>query len=359
MANSNNSSDIIPVDGEVLDDSSLALPSFDALSMAGRAANQAARHAVFDDYVARRAPNTIRRQLGDLRLFAMFLEDAGVKTSGEDLQNFPDAWQGLTWGIVEGFKRWMMQQGYALGSVNIRLSTVKTYAKLATKAGAIPPEDHALIRLVTGYSHKEKRHVDNKRDVTRIGDKKDTPVRISQTDAYALINQPTDTPQGRRDRLLMCLLLEHGLRCGEVAGLKVDSVDLDMEILRFFRPKVNKEQVHRLTPNTFAAARAYFAEGDAPRKGRLLRASHKTGHLTRVGITERGITKRVRQLGKLIRIEGLSAHDCRHYWATRAARAGTDAFALQEAGGWTSLAMPRRYVEEAKVANEGIKGFGS
>jgi hypothetical protein len=34
---------------------------------------------------------------------------------------------------------------------------------------------------------------------------------------------------------------------------------------------------------------------------------------------------------------------------------GTDLLALQEAGGWASLAMPRRYVERAKIANERVK----
>ena len=34
-----------------------------------------------------------------------------------------------------------------------------------------------------------------------------------------------------------------------------------------------------------------------------------------------------------IRIDGLSAHDCRHHWATRAATAGTDAFVLRDAPG--------------------------
>lgn len=33
----------------------------------------------------------------------------------------------------------------------------------------------------------------------------------------------------------------------------------------------------------------------------------------------------------------------------------TEPFRLQEAGGWSSLALPRRYVEDAKVANEGVE----
>jgi hypothetical protein len=37
------------------------------------------------------------------------------------------------------------------------------------------------------------------------------------------------------------------------------------------------------------------------------------------------------------------------------ARHGTDPFALQEAGGWSSLAMPHRYVGDNEISNDGIK----
>jgi integrase len=233
---------------------------------------------------------------------------------------------------------------------------VKTYAKLAYKAGAITTHEHSMIRQVVGFTRRESRRVDQKRDVTRVGDKKADPTRITEEQAAALKMQP-DTPQGRRDALMMSLLLDHGLRCGEVALLKVKHVDLDSGHLRFFRPKVDKEQVHRLTADTLRAAYKYFMTGDVPDEGYLLRSSRKGGKLTSAGMTERAITKRVRVLGRRIGIRKLSAHDCRHYWATHAARSGTDPFALQEAGGWNSLAMPRRYVEDAKVANKGVKGF--
>jgi len=58
-------------------------------------------------------------------------------------------------------------------------------------------------------------------------------------------------------------------------------------------------------------------------------------------------------LGKALGVANLSAHDCRHYWATRWA-GKVDTFRLQEAGGWNSLAMPRRYVERSKIANDGM-----
>jgi len=52
---------------------------------------------------------------------------------------------------------------------------------------------------------------------------------------------------------------------------------------------------------------------------------------------------------------GLSAHDCRHTWATLATRSGTPLDRLQDAGGWASPTMPLRYIEVAKIANQGVR----
>jgi integrase len=116
---------------------------------------------------------------------------------------------------------------------------------------------------------------------------------------------------------------------------------------------VDKTQTHKLTADTLRALQAWFESGDAPAAGPLLRASQKDGELTAVGMTAWSLSERVRVLGARLGIEGLSAHDCRHYWATYWADK-VDVLRLQEAGGWSSLAMPRRYVEESEIANEGM-----
>ena len=69
----------------------------------------------------------------------------------------------------------------------------------------------------------------------------------------------------------------------------------------------------------------------------------------------RATRERVNLHGEAIGVPNLGPHDLRHYWATDAARNKTDPFAIQEAGGWSSLAMPRRYIETATIANEGVK----
>jgi integrase len=324
----------------------------------GQAANHVASRHTFENYRSKKADNTLRRQDADLALFAHYLGAVGAPADGDELAANPDAWAGITWGLVAGFVQWMLQQGYATGSVNVRLSTVKAYAKLASQAGTLDKLEYLQIKDVSGYSHKERKHVDKRRTdaelPTRIGDKKAAPVRLTPAQGKTLKTEQPATPQGRRDAVLMCLLLDHGLRCGEVALLEVGHVDLKAGELKFYRPKVDKEQTHRLTADARRALATWFDSGDVPAAGKLLRASRKGGQLTAAGMTERAITKRVKALGEHVGVSGLSAHDCRHHWATTAARKGTDPFRLQEAGGWNSLAMPRRYVEAARIANEGV-----
>ena len=219
--------------------------------------------------------------------------------------------------------------------------------------GAIPAGELALIRGISGYRGGEAEHVNERRRVTRTGAKKAEPVRLTKEQAAALRAQP-DTPQGRWDALLILLFLDLGRRCGEVAGLTVENVNPAEGLLTVYRPKVNKTQTHAPTNGLLRALLAYMTN-DAPATGPLLRASSKSGQLAGAGLSERAITGRVRELGERIGVKGLSAHDLRHCWATRAARNGTPLGRLQDAGGWNSPAMPMRYVESAKIANEGVR----
>jgi integrase len=333
------------------------------LEQAGQAANKAAGAVIFADYQARKASNTLRRHKADLALFADFLASVGVSCG--DLQNEPAAWRGVTWGLVKAFQVWQVENGYALPSVNGRVSTVKVYAKLAAQAGVIDPNEIILIRSVSGYARKEQKHINEKRIKagfdTRKGAKKSDPVFISTLQAKVLKMQP-ETPQGRRDSFLLCILLNLGLRVGEAAALTVGSFNLGAAEITFYRPKIDKWQTHKLDAETLDAAKAYFLK-DAPALGIVWRksamkrdgkAAFSAKALTGQGMSDRAITKRVGYLGAKVGALGLSAHDCRHHWATVAARSGTPIERLQEAGGWASLAMPMRYIEAAKVANQGV-----
>ena len=221
-----------------------------------------------------------------MRLFAEYLVSVGVTVDPAALGSEPTAWAGLSWGVVDGFVKWMITEGYAVGSVNIRLATVKRYTELASKAGAVDPGSLMLIKAVKGYSPKEAGRIDDRRAAadlpTRLGHKKAGAIVLDRQQVATLKNQP-DTPQGRRDRLIICLMVDQGLRVGEVAGLQVGDFDLSARQIVFYRAKVHKVQTHDLTKDTYQAAAAYLAQ-DGPALGPLLRGSRKNGELYAPGM---------------------------------------------------------------------------
>jgi len=317
---------------------------------AGQVANYVAAKHAFSDYQDRKADNTKTVQRQALKSLGDYLAEAGTQPG--DLYSDPEAWQGMTWGLVEGFVKWLLQQGYTVATVNVRLSTVKVYAKLAAKAGAIDPTDMAMIRTVTGYRHSEAKNIDLTRGTTRRGPKKADSVIITPQQAQQLKQQP-DTPQGRRDAVIMTVLIDHGLRVSELAGLTVGDVDLETNELRFYRPKTDTQDKHWLTPDSRDALQAYMRQ-DAPAIGPLLRGSHRGGGLTAEGMSIRAISARVKRLGAAVGVDHLSPHDLRHFGATDLARNNTPLDRLQAWGGWNSPAMPLGYIERAEHGNEGV-----
>ena len=317
----------------------------------GQAANHFAGQAVFDQYRGLVAPNTLRSQLTGLALFAEFLNERfDWGADGEQLATNADAWSGVTHGLVTAFVYWQLDRGYAVGSVNVRLSTVKRYAKLAYKAGTLTGEEYAQIKAVEGFQKKQYDRIDIQREQAeipvRVGAKKPSAVVITE-DRAELLKEQQDDPQGRRDRLLMCLLLDHGLRVSEVTILERDNFDLEKGLLTFERPKVDKIQTHRLTGDTWRAAKAYLTQ-DAPVAGNIWRGSRKGRNLTNARLSIRSIYNRVRALGERVGIEGLSPHDCRHYGATvDAPRLGMRG--LMDKYGWTSAQTAIGYIESARV----------
>ena len=306
--------------------------------------------AAFDEYRAARPQSTLNRQAGELRRFADYLRAKHVDVG--ELATDPKAWNGITFGLVNGFKLAMLADGFAVDTVNVTL---------------------AMIRTVSGIPPKDARNIDGNRKRTRRTSKtvhtKDG-IRVRRTTKKATSNTlnadqvknlketcDVSTPAGRRDAVLLALLADLGLRVGEVVGLEVGAVDLVARTLTFERPKVDKIQTHALRNGTYAAIAAYMPDAPAagPMSAPLLRSTDKTGKYTHAGMTRFGIAKRLQVLGERIGISNLSPHDLRHSWATRAAANETSAFALRDAGGWSTLAMPSLYVAAAEIANAGVK----
>src|SRR6266702_3215390 len=132
---------------------------------------------------------TIRRQKTDLLTFARFLESIGVQPG--DFYNDLNAWRGISAGLLESFIQWQKLQGYSIGTINVRLATVKAYCHLAYETGILEVDTHTHIQGVKGIQRKQARNIDARREVTRVGNKKAPAVDIPLDLLYKL--KPPDT----------------------------------------------------------------------------------------------------------------------------------------------------------------------
>lgn len=325
------------------------------LQAIGELANYYAQQTVFSNYQMGAAENTLRAQRCDLEHFSLFLRGLDPQApGGEDLYTNPKAWKWITWGLVEAYQNSCLRDGFSVATVNRRVTTIHRYAELAFAAGCLDQDNYLRIGNVKAIPAKRKRHIDAKRPVSRLGAKKPQSNRLNPAQAATLKAQDELSPQGRRDRLLMCLLLDHGLRIGEIVLLHRNQFDLSAGTMTFDRPKVDKVQTHKLSMDTLAALRSYIDSGDCPSDDSLWRGSRRDGNLVEsTGISTRALADRVKCLGVGVGFENLSPHDCRHYWATYWSKR-VDIATLQQAGGWTSLSTVQRYIDLNEIANEGM-----
>ncbi|GHO99529.1 hypothetical protein KSF_095770 [Reticulibacter mediterranei] len=337
------------------------------LARSGEVANFYAEQTEFARYHEKRAKNTKDRQIYDLRVFSRYLLSLGVARSAEQLYDDPLSWRGIEPGHIEGFIEWQRLQSFATGSIKVRLSTVRKYCTLAFKAGVIPADTHARIRVIEGYSYSEGLHIDEARREqgipTRRGRKKAEPtsltrqqvrrLKLAAVDASARSRRRAhDENLDARDTLLVHLFTEHGFRCSEVAGLNIENFDLGDRAVKIWRSKTSKWFVYQLVPSTYEALCVYLA------------TQHRTTGPLFVGyggkrIHRNTINARIKALGLEVEItdqeSSLSPHDLRDRWAYDVIQAGNPLDQVQYYGGWNSEAMPLHYAKKAGIAYGPLK----
>ena len=337
----------------------------DHLALAGQVADRFAQSDAFTEAQATWTANTRRRYLNDLELFSAYIKSAHIERSAEALFNDAEAWRGMTFGLLKGFKTWLEQRGYATGTIKGSISTIHIFCRLAgpgpAGAGVLDEASLAAILTIRGTSGRKARNLDedrkHRRIPTRKGHKKAVPTQLSTVQATTLKKVTThpERPPTRehdllltyRDALLMGLLVEHALRCSEVALLTIDSIDLRRGTIRIYRPKTDRTDIQKLHRHTRMAAQAYLSQVGRER-GPLF-----TGYDSEKPLSTRAINKRVAVLGGEIGIERLSPHDLRHHWAFDALLNHTPLNVVQADGGWETEYMPLRYAHQVGAIGGG------
>jgi len=153
-----------------------------------------------------------------------------------------------------------------------------------------------------------------------------------------------EDPRSLRDRALMEIMYDCGLRVSEACALKMEDVVGEADLLRI----LGKGSKERLVPFGGAAARAlsaYLAEGrEAFARGDL---SERHVFLTRRGgaFTRQGVFKVIRERAAAAGIEAerISPHVLRHCFASHLLARGADIRTVQELLGHASIATTQVY----------------
>ena len=173
-----------------------------------------------------------------------------------------------------------------------------------------------------------------------------TPNEVSQL----LAARDRSTLKGARDRPLVLLLLDTGLRASELVNLDLSDVDFDRDRLHIRHGKGMKQRVARLGEKPKRALLHYIEDFRGAGVGPLLRTCRGL-RLTRTAL--RGILAR---LGADAGVSGVHPHRFRHTFATWCIENEAREIDVQNLLGHSTSAMMRRYTatynaEQAAVAH--------
>lgn len=147
-----------------------------------------------------------------------------------------------------------------------------------------------------------------------------------------------------RDRAILLLFIDTGLRRAELTGLTVADVDIKNRVITV-RAEIAKNGNMRHVSFGDDAARALRYYRD------LARNAHPQHDLEELWLGERGkgpltpngVYQMVRKRGKAIGVDPLYPHMLRHTWVHSMKKANMQSDELRKAAGWQSDAMLARY----------------
>lgn len=169
---------------------------------------------------------------------------------------------------------------------------------------------------------------------------------MSPEQAARLLEQPdAKTLEGLRDRGLMMLMLDSGLRVSEAISLEAERIDW----LNCVLTVMGKGRKERSVPFSSRTCQAMIEYARARSQGRVQSTQFFLGPRGRP-LDRSGVRKTVAGYGRKAGIEGVrvSPHTLRHTFAVLYIRNGGDSFSLQEILGHSTLEMTRRYVHLAR-----------
>ncbi|MCG6916497.1 MAG: tyrosine recombinase XerC [Deltaproteobacteria bacterium] len=262
--------------------------------------------------------HTLRNYESDLRQFIGFLGERSEDKSASG----PIVPQRVGHLDVRAYLASLYRRN-AKSSVGRKLSALRSFFKYLVRQGEIKQNPADMV------------------SAPKMG--KAIPDFLSVDETFQLMHGPdTDNAMGSRDRAILEILYSCGLRVSELTSLNLDSVDLELGILRVMG-KGNKERVVPVGSKAGEALSGYMKKREE-----LLSRQSEHGALF---LNNRGGRLSSRSIARLLKKHmlrcnigrPLSPHGLRHSFATHLLDAGADLRAVQEMLGHVSLSTTQRY----------------
>jgi len=167
---------------------------------------------------------------------------------------------------------------------------------------------------------------------------------LSDEEIGAILGTFSISPSDARNQTLFMILLDTGLRIGELVNLKMDDVHMNEGYLKVMG-KGKKERIVPFGNNAQRALQRYLfrfrPKPNSPVTNNVFLS------ISSQPLTENSMKLMFTRLAKRSGVCRLHAHLCRHTFATRFLINGGDVFSLQQILGHSTLEMVRHYVNLA------------
>jgi integrase len=215
-------------------------------------------------------------------------------------------------------------------TINVRLSAVRKMVGEARHAGMIGQEEAASLTDIPNISQKG----------TRLGN------WLNREQAKELLAVPDRTTlKGKRDYVILALLVGCALRRNELAELDVETIQQreGRWVLADLEGKGRRIRTVAIPIWVKHGINAWMTAAGIE-EGRLLRSISKSGKINRETLSDWAVWSVVEQSSKQIRIEHFGAHDLRRTCAKLCRKNGGDLEQIKFLLGHSSIQTTERYL---------------
>jgi integrase/recombinase XerD len=165
---------------------------------------------------------------------------------------------------------------------------------------------------------------------------------VNYEDVDLMMKCCPNTLLGRRDKAIMLVLLDTGVRASELLNIQLSEIDTVTGEMFINKGKGGKSRYVYLGEKARKAVRQYL---------RMRTDSSHYLWITDEGdqLTYWGLVSMFTRYADHAGIPRPRRHAFRYFFALTSLRNGMDVFSLQKAGGWASMAVMRRYLKQTEA----------